>query len=256
MKASQSKSIHLALKQFMRDRKKTYADAAKVLGLSEASIKRLFSTAGLSLQRMEALCNWMGIDIKEVVLEADQQRSFITQLKPEQERALVKNPRLLLITYLLLNNWKEREIKEEFDYTDAELNKHFIKLDKMGFIELLPYNQIRLLTARNFEWSSNGPVRKFFNQKILPEYVNTNFSHPSEKLHFIGGMLSERSILKAHEKLEEVSRYFDQLIQEDLALPAKKRYGVAMMLSCRLFMFARMLGVKFNNPVKYRDLFQ
>ena len=143
MKTSQSKAIHLALKQFMRDRKKTYVDAAKVLGLSEASVKRLFSTAGLSLQRMEALCNWMGIDIKEVVLEADQQRSFITQLKPEQEKVLVKNPRLLLITYLLLNNWKDREIKEEFDYTDAELNKHFIKLDKMGFIELLPYLDAR-----------------------------------------------------------------------------------------------------------------
>ena len=256
MKTSQSKAIHFSLKQLMRARGKTYAEGAKVLGLSEASMKRLFSTAGLSLKRLEALCNWLRLDIKEVVLEADRQRPFVTQLTLEQEKELASSPRLLLVTYLVLNNWKEREIKDEFDYTDAELNKHFIKLDKIGFIELLPYNQIRLLTARNFQWSENGPVRKFFNKKILPEYINTNFSDPSEKMNFIGGMLSESSIIKAHEKLDEVSRYFDQLIQDDLSLPAKNRYGVAMMLSFRLFMFAKILDVKFKNPVKYRDLFQ
>lgn len=236
----------------MRGKGHTYADAAIVLDLSEASVKRLFSSAGLSLKRLETLCNWLGIDIKEVVLDAERQQPFITQLTLEQEKELVANPRLLLVTYLVLNNWKEYEIKEEFDYSDAELNKHFIKLDKIGFIELLPYNRLRLLTARNFQWSENGPVRKFFNKKILPDFINTKYTHPSEKMHFVGGMLSESSILKVHEKLDELSRYFDQLIQDDLSLPAKKRYGVAMMLSMRLFLFAKILGVKSKHPAKFQ----
>jgi len=51
----QSKAIHVALKQIIRSKGKTYADAAGVLNLSEASVKRLFSTAGLSIQRLETL---------------------------------------------------------------------------------------------------------------------------------------------------------------------------------------------------------
>ncbi|MEJ2116321.1 MAG: helix-turn-helix domain-containing protein, partial [Gammaproteobacteria bacterium] len=50
----------------MRSKGKTYAEAAEVLELSEGSVKRLFSSGGLSLHRLENLCNWLGIDIKEV----------------------------------------------------------------------------------------------------------------------------------------------------------------------------------------------
>ena len=46
----QTQAIHEALKRLMRARGKTYAEAAKVLQLSEASIKRLFSRTELSLE--------------------------------------------------------------------------------------------------------------------------------------------------------------------------------------------------------------
>lgn len=244
----QSKSIHTALKKIMRRSGKTYAEAADVLELSEASVKRLFSGAGLSINRLEILCNWLGIDIKEVVLESELQQPLVTQLTLVQEKEFVNNHRLLLVTYLVLNHWKEHEIKDTFDFSEAELNKHFIKLEKIGLIELLPFNRIRLLTARNFKWSNDGPVQMFFNQEILTEFLKTKFSDPDEKLHFVGGMLSEGAIHKMHVKLEEVARYFDQLISDDLKIPANKRSGVAMMLGFRKWGFARLLGVKRNKP--------
>jgi hypothetical protein len=178
------------------------------------------------------------------VLQSEQQQLLITQLSPEQEQELAHDTRLLLVCYLVINHWKEYEIKEQFEISEAELNKQLIKLEKLGLIELSTYNRIRVLTARNFNWSKNGPVEKFFNQKIVPEFMKTDFSKQSEKMHFIGGMLSEAAILKMHEKLDEVARYFDQLVSDDLRLPASKRYGVAMMLGFRKWEFAKILGVK------------
>jgi len=240
----QSQAIHAALKKIMRSKGNTYVEAAEVLDLSEASVKRLFSNAALSLNRLEVLCNWLGVDIKEVVLQAEQQQPLITQLSLEQEQELTQDSRLLLICYLVINHWKEYEIKQQFEITEAELNKHLIKLEKLGLIELSTYNRIRVLTARNFNWSKHGPVEKFFNQKIVPEFLKSNFEQQDEKMHFIGGMLSEAAILKMHAKLDEVARYFDQLVSDDLRLPANKRYGVAMMLGFRRWEFAKILGVK------------
>ena len=235
----------------MRSKGKTYMDAAGVLDLSEASVKRLFSNAGLSLNRLETLCNWLGIDIKEVVLESERHQPLVTQLTLEQEKELTSDYRLLLVTYLVLNNWKEHEIKETFDYTDAQLTKHFIKLEKLGLIELLPFNRIRLLTARNFKWSEHGPVQKFFNQEILTEFMKTKFTKSGEKLHFVGGMLSQRAIIKMHDKIDELARYFDLLISDDLNLPASKRYGVAMILGFRPWEFAKLLGVKRKKQTRF-----
>ena len=243
-----TKAIHTSLKVIMRSKGKTYADAAKVLSLSEGSVKRLFSTGGLSLQRLETLCNWIGTDIKEVIVNAERQQPHITQLTLDQENELVDDPRLLLVTFLVLNNWKEHEIKAAFDYSEAELNTHFAKLERIGLIELLPFNRMHLLTARNFQWSENGPVRSFFAQNILPQFIQSGFTKPGEKMHFMGGMLSEKSIIKVHEKLEEFSRFFDQLLHDDLTLPANKRYPVAMMMGIGLFMFAKILGVGYKIP--------
>ena len=44
-----TKAIHTSLKAIMRSKDKTYADAAKVLDLSEGSVKRLFSTGACTL---------------------------------------------------------------------------------------------------------------------------------------------------------------------------------------------------------------
>lgn len=243
-----TKAIHRSLKEIMRSKDKTYADAAKVLKLSEGSVKRLFSTGGLSIHRLETLCNWIGTDIKEVVVNAERQQPFVTHLFLEQEQELVENPRLMLVTFLVLNNWKEHEIKTAFDYTEAELNKHFAKLERLGLIELLPFNRIRLLTARNFKWSENGPVRAFFAQKVLSQFIQNGFTQSGEKMNFMGGMLSDKSISRVHEKLEEFSRFFDQLLEDDLHLPANKRYPVAMMMGIGIFLFANILGVEYNIP--------
>ena len=246
----QGKAIHTALKKLIRSKGKTYADVAEVLDLSENSVKRLFSNGDLSLKRMETLCNWIGMDIKEVVLEAEQQQPYLTQLTLEQEKEFVDSPRLLLVTFLVLNNWKEHEIKTAFDYDDAELNQHFAMLERIGFIELLPYNRIRLLTARNFKWNEKGPVRELLGRLLMPEFIKSDFLKPGEKMHLVGGMLSEHSIHKAHEKLDEIMRYFDHLLQEDMKLPANKRYPVAMLLGFRLFMFAKVLGIEYKLPIE------
>ena len=60
-----------ALKGLLRERGLTYADAAQALGLSEASVKRLFSQRTFALERVEALCELAGADIAELVARAE-----------------------------------------------------------------------------------------------------------------------------------------------------------------------------------------
>ena len=64
---SQTDRLLVALKDELRRQRKTYAQAARVLDLSEASIKRLFSERNLSLQRLDTLCNWLGLEISDLV---------------------------------------------------------------------------------------------------------------------------------------------------------------------------------------------
>ena len=76
---AQTRAILSSMKQGLKSRGITYSELAKRLGLSEASIKRLFSDESFSLKRLDEICASAGLEISDVVEMAMQSESRITQ---------------------------------------------------------------------------------------------------------------------------------------------------------------------------------
>jgi len=235
---NQSQSIHRALKKLMRARGRTYVEAAEVLGLSEASIKRLFSQNALSLARLESLCDWLHVDILDVVRASREQEPLTTQLSEAQEAALPGDIGLLLLAHLLLNHWTVDEILETYSFTRPELTRRMFQLQKLGLVEVLPFDRVRLRTARNFSWRKDGPVQRFFTDRVLNEFLASAFDGPGETMDFVSGMLSRKSILHIQERIAELSRELDSLVESDLGLPAGERFGCSLCLAFRPWEFS------------------
>jgi DNA-binding Xre family transcriptional regulator len=235
---NQTHSIHTALKKLMRSRGRTYADAAVVLHLSEASIKRLFSQNALSLARLESLCNWLHVDIQELVRMSREQEPLTTQLSEEQEAELLKDTGLLLLAYLLLNNWSQQEILETFSFTQPELTRRMFRLQKLGLVEVFPFDRVRLKTARNFSWRKDGPVQRFFADRVLAEFLSSSFEEPGEAMEFVSGMLSRESIMHMQSRIGELARELDGLVESDLGLPAGERLGTSLCVAIRPWEFS------------------
>ena len=178
---NQTQTLHLALKKLMRSRGRTYADAAKVLGLSEASIKRLFSKNALSLTRFESLCNWLHVDIHDLVRMSRDHEPLATQLSEEQESELLADGGLLLLSHLLLNHWSVDEILETYAMSRPELTRRMFRLQEIGLVEVLPFDRVRLKTARNFRWRKDGPVQKFFEDRVLGEFLSSPLMNRERK---------------------------------------------------------------------------
>ena len=77
-----------ALKRCLKSRGMTYAQLAKALGLSEASVKRLFSGGGFTLRRVEQICRVLDIDLFELARLAHSEAAAVTELTVSQEQAL------------------------------------------------------------------------------------------------------------------------------------------------------------------------
>ncbi len=247
----QTLAIHAALKRLMKARGRTYAEAAVVLALSEASVKRLFAKGELSLERLELLCNWIDVDVAEVVELAQAVQPLVTALTPAQERELLKDPALLLVAFLVLNRWKEAEILEIFHFTKPQLTLLLIRLERIGLIELMPFDRIKLRAARNFAWRSDGPIQRYFSERVLPEFLATRFNEPGERMHFVGGMMSRASIHKLHEAMEALARQVDALVEADLALSADERHGVSLFAAVRPWEFSRFTQLRRGPRQKY-----
>jgi len=221
------------LKRVLREAGITYADVADELQLSEASVKRMFSQRNFSLARLERILSMLRLEFSDLVDRLNAARSYVTQLTLEQEEALVEDPALLLVTFLVVNRWKVDEMLEVYNFSKREVEQKMIVLDRLKILELLPFQRYRLLTARNFSWHRDGPVRKVFTTLIKREFLDSDFVRKDEKLLFLTGSLSSASAAIFADKLDQLIGQFDELVGRDKSLVPKDRKVCSAVLALR-----------------------
>ncbi|HTA64250.1 MAG TPA: helix-turn-helix transcriptional regulator [Xanthomonadaceae bacterium] len=222
-----------ALKRLLKAQGITYAILAKRLDLSEAAVKRMFSRQALSLLRLEEICTVLDIGLGELASETHHGKAVLAELDIEDEHALVADPALLLVLYLVLNRWTQEEVLAKYRFTMPEWTLLMTRLDRMGVIELLPGNRYRVRTARNFRWRRDGPMERFFRTKLIPEFFGREFSGEGESLLLLSGMMSPASAAQLQRRIDEAAGEFDLLMAQDASLPAAQRIGVSLVVGRR-----------------------
>lgn len=230
---SQTALLIDALKKSLRQRSLTYADVARTLRLSESSVKRLFARADLSLDRVERICRMMKLDLTDLLDLMRAAEPRIAQLTEEQERLLVAEPKLLLVGILAISYWTAAAMLETFRISKVELVRLLVKLDRMRIIDLMPDEQIKVRLARNFAWRKDGPMQRFFEQRLQQQFFTTSFVRHGEQRIVVFGALSRRSNELLQQRMQKIAQEFDALVEEDKQLDHRMRTGTTMILAIR-----------------------
>ncbi len=91
---TQSVALIDTLKQALKSHRLTYAEVARRLEMSEANVKRMFASKRFSLDRLEAVCQLMKMELTDLVMLYEESRQRISQLTVEQEQELVGDIKL------------------------------------------------------------------------------------------------------------------------------------------------------------------
>lgn len=220
------------LKRALKERGLTYGDVAAALKLSLATVKRLFASADFSLARVDAVCELTGISLREILERAEEHAIPASQLTLTQEREIVADPRLLFVTWLVLNRLPFEQITRDYRLTEAEVLNCFIKLDRLKVLELQPFNRVRLLVSRHFSWRPGGPVQRYINDRLLREFMSTRFSAAQEEFIFHGAPTSTAVLAQIKRVLQSSARECMELIERDRSEP-QQRNGAAFVLAMR-----------------------
>lgn len=228
-----SKALIDELKKVLRQRRVTYFELAKMLEISEASVKRIFSKYHCSLERLDSICDAIGIDVIELARVASVSKNLISHLSEQQEQELVKNEKLLLVAVCVRNHWTFEEIINHYQLTEPECISLLAQLDRLKFLELLPNNRIKLLVSTEFRWLANGPVEKYYSKHVENDFFNYQFKGNYEEKIFISGGLSEQSSLILCKKIKALAKEFHELHQQDFSEALSEKSNHAMVLAFR-----------------------
>jgi transcriptional regulator with XRE-family HTH domain len=231
MPMSQHVLVVAEIKKSLREKNLTYADVAKKLNLSVPSIKRLFSGGDLSLSRIDQICELLQSDLTEILQRA-RERPATKQLTLAQEQEIVADPALLLMAWLVINRATLAEIAQTYRFSERQVLRYFIKLDHMKVIELQPGNRVRLLVSRHFSWRPGGPVQRYIHQKLLREFVGSQFTGPDDEFFFHGGEVSTQGMGELRQVLRSAARQCAEILDRDRA-PRDSRHGAAFVMALR-----------------------
>jgi DNA-binding Xre family transcriptional regulator len=232
------------IKQELKAQDKTYADVAEALEMSESSVKRMFSQKDMPLSRIDEVCRVLGTDFAELSRLVTQATPLMTELTYEQEAAVCKDSKLLLVAICVLSLWDFDQMVETYELTDAECTAKLIALDKLGVIELKPLNRYRLKVAKTFRWRSDGPIRQYFMQNVVGEYFAGRFDREGETLLMVHGNINAAIAPTFVERMTRLGQDFAQQHTADKKIDAKHRDGFTMIMGLRRWEFSAFTGLR------------
>lgn len=230
------------LKRCLRARGMNYGRLGRTLGLSESSVKRLFSDESFSVVRLERVCRAIDMTIADLSRMANgdpaptANNNFTLTL--EQERTLAGHSSLLAFFYLLLNGHSVDAVATRLGLNERVVRNFLSKLTAAGLIETVAKRQLRLHARLPIAWRPDGPVRKLYERQVRAEFLQGEFSDKHEALSFHSAELSPASARILMRKLDKLASDFADLAALDMTLPSRDKMSVAMLLATRPWVFS------------------
>lgn len=239
---AQSAALIKTLKQQLKARGKTYADVARVLSLSEASVKRLFAEGNFTLQRLDRVLMMVDLELADLVEAMQRGRHQVECLTAEQEAEIAVDLELLLVAVSVINGYSFAELLETYALTEHRLVQKLAQLDRLKMLDLLPGNRIKLRIAPNFRWLANGPIQKFFLERVAEDFFNSNFSNHNEKLLVLNCLCTSATNREIQVCMEDFINHISELTKKDRSLPMRQKYGNTLVLAIRQWQYDLFKG--------------
>jgi DNA-binding Xre family transcriptional regulator len=220
------------LKMHLKARGMTYADVARALKLSEATVKRIFAQKNCTLDRLDAICQLVQVDVAELARGMPRETRLINRLSFEQEEELMSEQGLLLVAVSALHQMRLEEMVETYRLDEAQCVRLLLRLERIGILELHENNRIRLRIARTFSWIPDGPIMRYVRSQ-LPDFFDYPFQQPGELMRMVSLRLSREAQIALLQQAEQIAREYSEQHNADARLPLAQRQPVSVLLAVR-----------------------
>jgi DNA-binding Xre family transcriptional regulator len=220
------------LKMHLKARGMTYADVARALDISEATVKRIFALKNCTVERLDSLCELVQVDLAELARGMPRESRLINRLTQEQEEELMSDPALLLVAVCALQQMRAEEIVETYKLSEAQCLEQLLRLERIGILELHEKNRIRLRISRTFSWIPDGPIMRYVKSQ-MPHFFDHAFGAATELMRMITVRISAEAQVTLLRQVEQIAREYSEQHNADARLPLHQREPVSVLLAVR-----------------------
>jgi hypothetical protein len=235
------------LRSHIKARHLTYSHIAKELDTSEQTVKRIFLQQDCSIERLELMCDFLHLDLRELIKSSPRPRKFIQHLTYKQEEEIAQNHQLLMVAVCTMSLWRFEDMTTHLQMSAKSTEDLLRQLDKMGFLDLLTHNRYRLHVASDFSWITDGPIMRMV-KSMAGDYFDHLFEGEGEILKIINVRCSPSAANKLKARLEQVAQEYADQVTIDSNLPLLERPPLSICIAARRWMPEQLQALMTSRP--------
>jgi transcriptional regulator with XRE-family HTH domain len=221
------------LKKFYRAKGLRLSDVATLVGVSERSIKRYLNGGGVTLDILEKLCAAAELTILALAELAEGDSAKQVSTNDLQEDALADEPMLAITFHLLTLGWTPQAIAREFFFSDLDLNRILLRLDRLGLITLYCENRLKVRAKVRSPNNCSRRMRELILSGVKSQLAETDLD--SDATLWNGGMvrLGPDSFERTRKRLQALVDEIVELSKHDKDLDGQqvRWFGVCALLA-------------------------
>ena len=225
------------LKRLLKAKGLTYRSLANELGLSEASVKRIFSQKSFTFDRLESICEVLGVTIFQLFRSAEAIHPPGAAFFTEAQESVLANDRELFGFFY-------RKLSQRSDSAFRKLKpveeRMFLKLDRVKLVELYPEGRYRFLVSRNVRWLPQGPLMQRWGAELQEEFLDSSFAGEKELKRLVFAKLTSASVIRLEKKVQTLLQEFEALNQLDEPLPSRELTDMGLVVCFRPWKFSKI----------------
>ena len=189
----------------LRLRKLTTKKFAKMMNVSEPTMKRWFNGKGLLLKDWYEMLKVLNLNPVEVVGNSSVRSVNRYEYTLKQEDALSKVPGLLSFYQQIIEGISVDEIARNYDLKPRSLTYYLNLLDRIELIRWKEGYDFKLINSGEPRWRKDGPLAIKFREKVFNELIYEN--RKTEKLKLALYRVSLEDFQKIQELISEIYEY-------------------------------------------------
>jgi len=238
MTAVANQEITSALKTALKSRGYTYRQVAVKIGVSEKTVKRLFSEKDCSLTRLTQVCDAINLSVYDLLDFAKHYSKPSVRLTDEQQKFLGAHPQHMAFLFFLTVGYTATQIQEKYVLSELSLFRYLRDLDKQGFLDLAENNRYHMKVDGRMLIPLHGPMHNFVRQanRDFLDYTIDKDGQPGIDFNSSFRHMSMDTLNAFKGDLKELAAKYQKLSQRDEAvLPRNKLVPVKWVFASAIF---------------------
>ncbi len=244
--STNTKTLIINIKRELKRQGINYQDLAYQLNIAESTVKKMFAKGNFSLDRLDQICDALGVELLDMVENVNDEVTRISKLTVQQENALLSDFTLLLVAYAAINFWSLEDILYRYKLERNDVIARLKILEGFGILEVRSNQRIRPLISNNFQWLPDGPLSVFFREHFIPAFFDHDFKEPGSLRVIRYGDLTDQSKVKLDRKCMELVDLYDTLTYQDRHFRPgdRERKSTTMVVAYRTWTIGPWTGIR------------